>query len=89
MSYHHLPMDERNVIHRIQFQGYSQVETARCLGSGGNQPERRRGPGTWATLWVTHAAFPFPCSWRKAINLRGLGTEYPESNSNDTLSVHS
>jgi hypothetical protein len=32
MSYHHLTMDERNVIYRMQFQGHSQVEIARCLG---------------------------------------------------------
>ncbi len=32
MSYHHLTMDERNVIYRMQWQGYSQAETARCLG---------------------------------------------------------
>jgi len=32
MSYHHLTMDERNVIYRMQFQGYSQAEIARCLG---------------------------------------------------------
>ena len=32
MSYHHLTMDERNVIYRMQFQGYGQVEIARCLG---------------------------------------------------------
>lgn len=32
MSYHHLTMDERNVICRMQFQGYSQAEIARCLG---------------------------------------------------------
>jgi len=29
MSYHHLTMDERNVIYRMQFQGYSQAEIAR------------------------------------------------------------
>ena len=32
MSYHHLTMDERNVIYRMQFQGYTQAEIARCLG---------------------------------------------------------
>ena len=32
MSYHHLTMDERNVIYRMQFQGYRQAEIARCLG---------------------------------------------------------
>jgi transposase, IS30 family len=32
MSYTHLTMDERNVIYRMQFQGYSQAEIARCLG---------------------------------------------------------
>jgi transposase, IS30 family len=32
MSYHHLTMDERNVIYRMQWQGYSKAEIARCLG---------------------------------------------------------
>ncbi len=32
MSYHHLTMDERNVIYRMQFQGYRQTEIARCPG---------------------------------------------------------
>lgn len=32
MSYRHLTMDERNVIYRMQFQGYCQAEIARCLG---------------------------------------------------------
>jgi IS30 family transposase len=32
MSYRHLTMDERNVIYRMQFQGYSDAEIARCLG---------------------------------------------------------
>ena len=32
MSYHHLTMDERNVIYRMQWQGYSNAEIARCLG---------------------------------------------------------
>lgn len=32
MSYHHLTMDERNVIYRMHFQGYSNAEIARCLG---------------------------------------------------------
>lgn len=32
MSYTHLSMDERNVIYRMQFQGYPQAEIARCLG---------------------------------------------------------
>ncbi len=32
MSYTHLTMDERNVIYRMQWQGYSQAEIARCLG---------------------------------------------------------
>ncbi len=32
MSYHHLTMDERNVIYRMQYQGYPQAEIARCLG---------------------------------------------------------
>jgi hypothetical protein len=26
MSYHHLTMDERNVIYRMQFQGYRQAD---------------------------------------------------------------
>ncbi|RPJ37821.1 MAG: IS30 family transposase, partial [Planctomycetaceae bacterium] len=32
MSYHHLTMDERNVIYRMQLQGYPPAEIARCLG---------------------------------------------------------
>ena len=32
MSYHHLTMDERNVIYRMLWQGYDQAEMARCLG---------------------------------------------------------
>ncbi len=32
MSYHHLTMDERNVIYRMRFQKYSYAEIARCLG---------------------------------------------------------
>ncbi len=32
MSYCHLTMDERNVIYRMQFQGYPDAEIARCLG---------------------------------------------------------
>jgi IS30 family transposase len=32
MSYTHLTMDERNVIYRMRFQGYSNAEIARCLG---------------------------------------------------------
>ncbi len=32
MSYHHLTMDERNVIYRMEYQGYGQAEIARCLG---------------------------------------------------------
>ena len=32
MSYNHLTMDERNVIYRMQRQGYSNAEIARCLG---------------------------------------------------------
>lgn len=32
MSYHHLTMDERNVIYRMRWQGYGQAEIARCLG---------------------------------------------------------
>jgi IS30 family transposase len=31
MSYHHLTLDERNVIYRMQWQGYSKAEIARCL----------------------------------------------------------
>lgn len=32
MSYTHLTMDQRNVIYRMLWQGYSQAEIARCLG---------------------------------------------------------
>lgn len=32
MSYSHLTMDDRNVIYRMRFQGYSDAEIARCLG---------------------------------------------------------
>ncbi len=32
MSYHHLTMDERNVIYRMRFLGHSEAEIARCLG---------------------------------------------------------
>ena len=32
MSYHHLTMEERNVIYRMRFQGYSDAEIARGLG---------------------------------------------------------
>ena len=32
MSYTHLTLDERNVIYRMQWQGYSDAEIARCLG---------------------------------------------------------
>jgi len=32
MSYNHLTMDERNVIYRMRFQGYSDAEIARCIG---------------------------------------------------------
>jgi IS30 family transposase len=32
MSYRHLTLDERNVIYRMQWQGYSLAEIARCLG---------------------------------------------------------
>jgi len=32
MSYHHLTMEERNVIYRMRWQGYSDAEIARCLG---------------------------------------------------------
>jgi len=32
MSYHHLTMEERNVIYRMRFQNYSYAEIARCLG---------------------------------------------------------
>jgi IS30 family transposase len=32
MSYHHLTMDERNVIYRMRWQNYSDAEIARCLG---------------------------------------------------------
>jgi IS30 family transposase len=32
MSYHHLTMEDRNVIYRMRFQKYSYAEIARCLG---------------------------------------------------------
>jgi len=32
MSYSHLTMDQRNVIYRMRFQGYSNAEIARCVG---------------------------------------------------------
>jgi IS30 family transposase len=32
MSYHHLTMDDRNVIYRMHFLGHSDAEIARCLG---------------------------------------------------------
>jgi IS30 family transposase len=32
MSYSHLTMEERNVIYRMRWQGYSDAEIARCLG---------------------------------------------------------
>ena len=32
MSYHHLSMDERNVIYQMRLQGYRDAEIARCLG---------------------------------------------------------
>jgi IS30 family transposase len=32
MSYNHLTMDERNMIYRMQWQGYSSAEIACCLG---------------------------------------------------------
>ena len=32
MSYNHLTMDERNVIYRMRFRGYSDAEIARCIG---------------------------------------------------------
>ena len=32
MSYSHLTMDERNVIYRMRFLGYSEAEIARCVG---------------------------------------------------------
>jgi len=60
MSYHHLTMDERNVIYRMHFQGYSQAEIARCLGRHrctiGRELKRNRGaqkaynPGTAQTF---------------------------------------
>ncbi len=61
MSYHHLTMEERNVIYRMRFQGYSKAEIARCLdchrGTIGRECKRnaqsdgRYEPGsaqTWA-----------------------------------------
>ena len=32
MSYHHLTMEDRNVIYRMRFLGHSKAEIARCLG---------------------------------------------------------
>ena len=47
MSYNHLTMDERNVIYRMQWQGYSNAEIARCLGRHrstiGRECQRNRG----------------------------------------------
>jgi len=44
MSYCHLTRDERNVIYRMRFQGYSDAEIARCLGRhrGTISRERKR-----------------------------------------------
>ena len=60
MSYTHLTMDERNVIYRMQFQGYPQAEIARCLGRHRSTISReckrnaglngRYNPGTAQTL---------------------------------------
>ena len=47
MSYTHLTMDERNIIYRKQWQGYSDTEIARCLGRHrspiGRERQRNRG----------------------------------------------
>jgi IS30 family transposase len=32
MSYHHLTMEQRNIIYRMRWEGYSDAEIARCLG---------------------------------------------------------
>ncbi|UCF17173.1 MAG: IS30 family transposase [Phycisphaerales bacterium] len=60
MSYNHLTMDERNVIYRMQWQGYADAEIARCLGRHrstiGRECRRNRShngsyhPGTAQTL---------------------------------------
>ncbi len=60
MSYTHLTMDERNVIYRMQWQGYSDAEIAHCLGRHrstiGREGRRNRSslgpydPGTAQTL---------------------------------------
>lgn len=60
MSYTHLTMDERNVIYRMQWQGYSDAEIAQCLGRHrstiGREGRRNRSflgpydPGTAQTL---------------------------------------
>ncbi len=67
MSYHHLTMDERNVIYRMRFQGYSKAAIARCLGchrgtvgrecQRNAQSDGRYEPG---------AAQPWPNSRRRA-----------------------
>ena len=46
MSYNHLTMEERNVIYRMQWQGYSDAEIARCLGRHRSTigRERKRNP---------------------------------------------
>jgi len=47
MSYTPLAIDERNVIYRMQWQGYSDAEIARCLGRHrspiGRERQRNRG----------------------------------------------
>ena len=60
MSYNHLTMNERNVIYRMLWQGYSKTEIARCLGRHrstiGRECRRNRGcegpydPGTAQAL---------------------------------------
>jgi len=42
MSYHHLTMDERNVIYRMRFLGHSDAEIARCLGRHRSTINRER-----------------------------------------------
>lgn len=57
MSYHHLTMDERNVIYRMRFQGYSHAEIARCLGRhrGTIGRECRRNAAVDGRYWPGNA----------------------------------
>ena len=64
MSYNHLTMDERNVIYRMQWQGYSNAEIARCLGRHrstiGRECQRNRG----------YLGFYNPCTAQTLANSR-------------------